>query len=42
MKRVCNQPVKHLKTFEHYHAAPLLNAIERNPNNLEELVDQFL
>ena len=32
----------HPKFFEHYHAAPLLDAIENNPYNLEELVDQFL
>ena len=40
--RALNQLVKHLKIFEHYHAAPLLKAIEKNPDNLEELVDQFL
>ena len=40
--RALNQLVKHLKTFEHYHAAPLLDAIEKNPEELEELVDQFL
>ena len=40
--RALNQLVKHLRIFEHYHAAPLLEAIEKNPNNLEELVDQFL
>ena len=40
--RALNQLVKHLKIFEHYHAAPLLEAIEKNPNDLEELVDQFL
>ena len=40
--RALNQLAKHLKIFEHYHAAPLLEAIEKNPNNLEELVDQFL
>ncbi len=40
--RALNQLVKHLKIFEHYHVAPLLEAIEKNPNNLEELVDQFL
>ena len=28
--------------FEHYHAAPLLEAVEKNPDDLEELVDQFL
>ena len=40
--RALNQLVKHLKTFEHYHAAPLLDAIEKNPDILEELIDQFL
>ena len=40
--RVLNQLAKHLKIFEHYHAAPLLEAIEKNPDNLEDLVDQFL
>ena len=40
--RALNQLAKHLKIFEHYHAAPLLEAIEKNPDNLEELVDQFL
>ena len=37
-----NQLAKHLKIFEHYHAALLLDVIENNPYNLEELVDQFL
>ena len=40
--RALNQLVKHLKIFEHYHRSPLLEAVEKNPNNLEELVDQFL
>ena len=40
--RALNQLAKHLKIFEHYHAAPLLEAIEKNPDGLEELVDQFL
>ena len=40
--RALNQLVKHLKIFEHYHASPLLEAIEKNPEDLEELVDQFL
>ena len=40
--RALNQLAKHLKIFEHYHAAPLLEAIEKNPDSLEELVDQFL
>ena len=40
--RALNQLAKHLKIFEHYHAAPLLEALEKDPDNLEELVDQFL
>ena len=40
--RALNQLAKHLKIFEYYHAAPLLEAIEKNPKDLEELVDQFL
>ena len=40
--RALNQIVKHLKIFEHYHAAPLLDVIENNPYNLEELIDQSL
>ncbi len=40
--RALNQLAKHLKIFEHYHASPLLEALEKNPDNLEELVDQFL
>ena len=40
--RVLDQLVKHLKIFEHYHATPLLDAIEQDPDNLEKLVDQFL
>ncbi len=40
--RSLNQLVKHLKIFEHYHATPLLEAIEKDPDNLDELVDQFL
>ena len=40
--RALNQLAKHLKIFEHYHAAPLLEAMEKNPDDLEELVDQFL
>ena len=40
--RALNQLVKHLKIFEHYHASPLLEASEKNPEDLEELVDQFL
>ena len=40
--RALNQLAKHLKIFEHYHASPLLEALEKNPDNLEDLVDQFL
>ena len=40
--RALNQLTKHLKIFEHYHATPLLDAIEQDPDNLEKLVDQFL
>ena len=40
--RALNQLAKHLKIFEHYHAAPLLEAIEKDTDNLEELVGQFL
>ena len=40
--RALNKLVKHLRIFEHYHASPLLEAIEKNPEDLEELVDQFL
>ena len=40
--RALNQLVKHLKIFEHYHAAPLLESIDNDPDNREELVDQFL
>ena len=40
--RTLNQLAKHLKIFEHYHATPLLEAIEKDPDNLEELVDRFL
>ena len=40
--RALNQLAKHLKIFEHYHAAPLLEALEKDSGNLEELVDQFL
>ena len=40
--RALNQLAKHLKIFEHYHAAPLLEALEKDPDNLEELVEQFL
>ena len=40
--KALNQLAKHLKIFEQYHAAPLLEAMEKNPDDLEELVDQFL
>ena len=40
--RALNQLAKHLKIFEHYHAVPLLEALEKDSENLEELVDQFL
>ena len=40
--RALNQLVKHLRILEHYHAAPLLDAIEKGPDNLDELIDQFL
>jgi phage terminase small subunit len=40
--RALNQLAKHLKIFEHYHATPLLEALEKDSENLEELVDQFL
>ena len=40
--RALNQLAKHLRIFEHNHAAPLLDVIENNPDNLEDSVDQFL
>ena len=40
--RALNQLAKHLKIFEQYHASPLLDAVEENPDDLEKLVDQFL
>ena len=40
--RALNQLAKYLKIFEHYHASPLLEALEKNPENLEDLVDQLL
>ena len=40
--RALNQLAKHLKIFEHYYASLLLEAIEKNPEDREELVDQFL
>ena len=39
--KTLNQLTRHLKIFEHYQATPLLDAIEQDPDNLEELVDQF-
>ena len=40
--RALNQLARHLKIFEHYHAVPLLEALEKNPDNLEELLNQFM
>ena len=40
--RALNQSAKHLKIFEYYRASPLSEAVEKNPENLEESVDQFL
>ena len=40
--RALNQLVNYLKIFEHYHAKPLLEGIEQSPDDLEELVDQFM
>ena len=37
-----NLPAFDLKIFKHYRAAPLLEAMEKNLEELEELVDQFL
>ena len=37
-----NQLAKYLKIFEPYHASPLLEGIEKNPEDLEVLVKQFL
>ena len=37
-----NQLAKYLKIFEHYHASPLLEGIEKNPEDIEVLVKQFL
>ena len=37
-----NQLVKYLKIFEHYHASPLFEGIEKNPEDIEVLVKQFL
>ena len=40
--RALIQLAKHLKIFEHYRAAPLLEAFQKDPDDLNELVDQFL
>ena len=40
--RALNQLVKHLKIFDNCHASPLLEAIEKSPDDSQELVDQFL
>ena len=40
--RALIQLAKHLKIFEHYHDAPLLEAFQKDPDDLNELVDQFL
>ena len=40
--RALIQLAKHLKIFEHYHTAPLLEAFQKDPDDLNELVDQFL
>ena len=37
-----NLPAFDLKIFKHYRAAPLLESMEKNLEDLEELVDQFL
>ena len=37
-----NLPAFDLKFFKHYRAAPLLESMEKNLEDLEELVDQFL
>ena len=37
-----NLPAFDLKIFDLYHASTLLEAIEKNPEDLEVLVDQFL
>ena len=37
-----NLPAFDLKIFKHYRAAPLLEAMEKNLEDLEELGDQFL
>ena len=40
--KTLNQLAKHLKIFDQFHAAPLLEVIEKDLDNIEELVDQFL
>ena len=37
-----NLPAFDLKIFKHYRAVPLLESMEKNLEDLEELVDQFL
>ena len=37
-----NLPAFDLKIFKHYRAAPLLESMKKNLEDLEELVDQFL
>ena len=37
-----NLPAFDVKIFKHYRAAPLLESMEKNLEDLEELVDQFL
>ena len=37
--RALNQLAKHLKIFEHYRGIPLLEAIEKDPDHREDLVD---
>ena len=37
-----NLPAFDLKIFKHYRAAPLLESMEKNLEDLKELVDQFL
>ena len=37
-----NLPAFDLKIFKHYRAAPLRESMEKNLEDLEELVDQFL
>ena len=37
-----NQLFKHLKIFQHFHAARLLEVIKKDQDSLENLVHQFL